>query len=236
MCPKFSVSECLGACVSWLEDGGKECWGGGLVYTVYESHSESSHRLNIKRKAYWPATLQMHCTENSKQIFPESKLRSALSQFLHSCICKRFIYSHDRFRKRNTAKNADRSCEYINRFQIHECRNWERGRAVSFLGIFVTHFRCSACCLCSYRKGKVLANRKNSLLYRTDYRPVKAEIIHYSPVQDRLNQPRNETISIYSVCPYLPQFQNLVHATHPWVQQSRKNEKPSFGKKTLVKN
>ncbi len=30
---------------------------------------------------------------------------------------------------------ADRSREYINRLQIHECRNWERGSAVSFLGI-----------------------------------------------------------------------------------------------------
>jgi hypothetical protein len=27
--------------------------------------------------------------------------------------------------------------EYINRSQIHECRNWERGHAVLFLGIFV---------------------------------------------------------------------------------------------------
>ncbi len=29
----------------------------------------------------------------------------------------------------------------INRSQIHECRNWERGRAVSFLGIFVSNFQ-----------------------------------------------------------------------------------------------
>jgi hypothetical protein len=27
--------------------------------------------------------------------------------------------------------------------QIHECRNWERGPAVSFPGIFVSNFRCS---------------------------------------------------------------------------------------------
>ncbi len=29
---------------------------------------------------------------------------------------------------------ADRSWEYINHSHIHECRIWERGRAVSFLG------------------------------------------------------------------------------------------------------
>jgi hypothetical protein len=32
---------------------------------------------------------------------------------------------------------TDRSWEYINPSQIHECRNWEGGLAVSFLGIFV---------------------------------------------------------------------------------------------------
>ncbi len=31
--------------------------------------------------------------------------------------------------------------EYINRSQKHDCRNWDWGRAVSFLGIFVLSFR-----------------------------------------------------------------------------------------------
>jgi hypothetical protein len=39
---------------------------------------------------------------------------------------------------------ADRLWEYVNRPQIHECRNWERGRAVSFMGIFVSNFWYSA--------------------------------------------------------------------------------------------
>jgi len=38
---------------------------------------------------------------------------------------------------------VDRSWDYIHRSQIHECRNWERGRAVSFLGIFVSNFQYS---------------------------------------------------------------------------------------------
>ncbi len=29
---------------------------------------------------------------------------------------------------------------YVNRSQLHECRSWERGRSVSFLGIFVSNF------------------------------------------------------------------------------------------------
>ncbi len=38
----------------------------------------------------------------------------------------------------------DRSWYCINRSQIHEVRNWERGRAVLSLGIFVSNFRYSA--------------------------------------------------------------------------------------------
>jgi hypothetical protein len=41
------------------------------------------------------------------------------------------------------AKYADRSWEYIDRSQIHECGNWERGRAVSFLGILHSDLVCS---------------------------------------------------------------------------------------------
>jgi hypothetical protein len=39
---------------------------------------------------------------------------------------------------------ADRSWEYTNHSQIHECRNWEPGCAVSYLGILVSNFRYSA--------------------------------------------------------------------------------------------
>jgi hypothetical protein len=39
---------------------------------------------------------------------------------------------------------ADWSWDYINHSQIHEPGNWERGRAISFLGIFVSNFRYSA--------------------------------------------------------------------------------------------
>jgi hypothetical protein len=40
----------------------------------------------------------MHCAENSKQIFPEMKLRGLVPNFyIHvSVICERFIYSHNR--------------------------------------------------------------------------------------------------------------------------------------------
>jgi hypothetical protein len=37
---------------------------------------------------------------------------------------------------------VDRLWEYRNRSQKHECWNWDCGRAVLFLGIFVLNFRC----------------------------------------------------------------------------------------------
>ncbi len=56
----------------------------------------------------------------------------------HICMYLWVIYySHHRSAK-------DRWWEYINCSQIHECRNWEQGCAVSLLGIYVSNFWYSA--------------------------------------------------------------------------------------------
>ena len=55
------------------------------------------------------------------------------------CICEHFIYSHDR----SAIQKNKRTDLGIHSSQIHECRNWERGRAVSFLGIFISNFHFS---------------------------------------------------------------------------------------------
>ncbi len=39
------------------------------------------------------------------------------------------------------AELGDRSWEYINRSQTHECGNWDRDPDIPFLGIFVSKFR-----------------------------------------------------------------------------------------------
>jgi hypothetical protein len=64
-------------------------------------------------------------------------------QFLHSCVCERFMYSHDWSAYSAAGKYMDRSWEYINRSQTHECRNCDWVRAISFLGIHKWDFRCS---------------------------------------------------------------------------------------------
>ncbi len=45
------------------------------------------------------------------------------SQFPHSCVYERFIYSQDRSTYFPAAEQADRSWKYINLSQIYECRN-----------------------------------------------------------------------------------------------------------------
>jgi hypothetical protein len=57
------------------------------------------------------------------------------SQFLHSCFCERFIYSHDRSAYSAAGKYVDRSWDYINPSQTLEYGNGDWGRAVPFLEI-----------------------------------------------------------------------------------------------------
>ncbi len=44
----------------------------------------------------------------------------------------------------DAGKYVDRSREYLNRSQTHECGNWDGGGAIPFLGIHKWDFRCSA--------------------------------------------------------------------------------------------
>ncbi len=58
-------------------------------------------------------------------MFSFSGIAQPQSQFPHSCVCERFIYSQDRFPYFPAAEQADRSWKYINLSQIYECRNQE---------------------------------------------------------------------------------------------------------------
>ncbi len=73
--------------------------------------------------------LQRHNTENSKQIFPEMEFRDLSPKFhinvsltdlytVFYCIPKIGLPSA-------AGKYVDRSWEYINRSQTHECVNWD---------------------------------------------------------------------------------------------------------------
>ncbi len=76
-------------------------------------------------------------------------------------------------------KNKDRSWEYINHSQIHECRNWDLGRAIPFLGIHKWDFRRSLLYIylgkicprwCSFRR-RTEPKRKGKCTFFTHFFP-----------------------------------------------------------------
>jgi hypothetical protein len=74
-----------------------------------------------------------------------------------SCVSERFIYFQDQSTYFPAAASVclDRSWEYINRSQTHECGNWDQGCTIPFLGVFVSNFRycVSLCVLAATRVG-----------------------------------------------------------------------------------
>ncbi len=79
--------------------------------------------INLASKPHWK-----NMYWNLKQIFSEMKLHCLVPNYcIHVSMSDLYIPTI-----------------YINRAQIHECGNWERGSAVSFLGIHKSDLLCSA--------------------------------------------------------------------------------------------
>jgi hypothetical protein len=77
------------------------------------------------------AEMELGCLVNP-DLNPERKFETNIaakgiarpqSQFPHSWVCERFIYSQDGCAYSAAGKYADRSWEYISRSQTHECDN-----------------------------------------------------------------------------------------------------------------
>ncbi len=81
------------------------------MFKISDSHSKCHPPIN---------TYALY--RKSDYVFPEMKLWGLVP---NACICEGFIYFPDRSAYLTAAKLADRSWEYINRSQIHECGNWE---------------------------------------------------------------------------------------------------------------
>ncbi len=75
---------------------------------------------------------------------PKNETVWSRPHFLYSNICERFIYYHDQSANFAVLRLWNDCGKYINPSQIHECSNWKRGSADSFLGIFFSNFRYSA--------------------------------------------------------------------------------------------
>ncbi len=77
---------------------------------------------------------------------PSKGIARPQSQFPHSCICERFIYSHDRSAYSAAGKYVDRSWEYINRSQGLEAHSFSRNTLMGFSLQCVTLH----CCISPY--------------------------------------------------------------------------------------
>ncbi len=102
--------------------------------------------------------LQIHNTEDLKQIFSDKALRGLSPQFPHSCVCERFIYCNPRIGP-HIFLQQNRQIEGLS--QTHECRNWD----FSFSGNNCFEF--SVLCLCCVRKLERLILFHISLLMTT---------------------------------------------------------------------
>ncbi len=80
-------------------------------------------------------------------VFPELKLLSLKQNYnvlSPSSFSQRFIYFQDGSAYSAAGKYVDRSWEYINRSQTHECGNWDWGPTIPRKGIHKWDFFCSA--------------------------------------------------------------------------------------------
>ncbi len=121
---------------TWLFDVIRFCgYGGG--------HSSSQAKFS------WHVNI--HCNENPIYVFPEKELRG-LSPYFHIHVSVSDLYI-PRIAPHISSSTIGRSIVgiYKSLTDTHECGNWDWGRAIPFLGIFVF----SVLCLCSV-KAKII--------------------------------------------------------------------------------
>ncbi len=106
----------------------------------------SEDKVSSIRKRFWTKRIlkRNKCSEpyvctitqqrKSHLCIPRKWVAQPQSQFPHSCVWERFIYSQDQSTYFPAAEyKADRSWEYANRSQTHECGNWKLTEAAQFL-------------------------------------------------------------------------------------------------------
>ncbi len=93
--------------------------------------------LSLKSKQHIFYCSILYCKEGLIYVFSEKALHGLGSNFdIHVSVSNLYnprIAPH-------IFRQADRSREYNNRSQTHECGNWDWGHATPFLGIFVSTF------------------------------------------------------------------------------------------------
>ncbi len=149
-CLSFSVFLCVAGRAYCWERGVGRVWARSQIIRPQESLVIYKSFINVWSEA-WGCNDEIGtsqglrsfiCTANALSRKFETKIPRKETAWRHSQFYIHVSVSDLDIPAIGTqTQQADRSWEYGS--LIHECRNWERGRAVSFLGIHVSTFRCS---------------------------------------------------------------------------------------------
>ncbi len=132
---QFSIKYC-----SWFRKKNFFLYLKPTSYYVTQPRSWGHESWNVEAEAFSALVsmvqpfLPSHCGKFETNA-PRIGIARPHSQFTHSCVCERFIYSQVRSAYSAAGKYEDRSREYTNRSQTHECGECDSGGAIPFLGI-----------------------------------------------------------------------------------------------------
>ncbi len=104
----------------------------GTVHTYMQRKLYLCSHTNTVTHTHASIALPLHCNENPIGVFLFWELRG-LSPNFHIHVSMSDLYIPWIGPIFPAAEQADRSWEYINRLQTHECGNWDCGRAIPFL-------------------------------------------------------------------------------------------------------
>ncbi len=104
----------------------------------------SNFNIQFLENVSLTTALQRQNTEISKQIFPEKEYQGLSPNFhIHASVSDLRVYISTIVCLFCWSKYVDRSWDYINLLQTHECGNWGWGRGIPRNGIHKWDFRCS---------------------------------------------------------------------------------------------
>ncbi len=107
-------------------------------YTVECTANKGPMRIQYK------CLVPIYVFPEMKLLFPKQDFNFlSPSSFTHISVRDLYVYYQDQSAYSAAWKGVDRSWEYINCSQTHECGNWDWGRAVPRKGIHKWDFPCS---------------------------------------------------------------------------------------------
>jgi len=126
----------------WEQNCFKLCWHRSYQYwTVHNTLFETMQNTGNQLRSLSSLFDSLHTAKTQYRKFetniPRKRIAWPQSQSPYSCVCERFVYSHDR-----SAYSA--AGKYVDPILGHECGNWDCGSAIPFLVIHKWDFRCSA--------------------------------------------------------------------------------------------